>query len=324
MDLDTWFKERTFHNQKYQDLNKLIKQKEEKNLTISLCLPTKNEGITLKPTLETIKRDTMEKYPLVDQLIVMDSHSTDNTWDIAQELSVPIYNDDEVLTEAGSYIGKGEAIWKSLFIMSGDLIGWVDADIKNFDSHFVYGLFGPLIENSEIGFIKAYYQRPIKEHGVLKDTGGGRVTEILARPVINLFYPELAGFIQLLSGEYAGRKEVLESIPYFTGYAVELGMLIEIFRKYGLYEMAQVDLVKRIHRNQPTKALGRMSFAILQAIFKFLEEDSHIDVQSELNRMFHYVSYEKGVYHLSPQEIKVIERPPVVEFRKNPELKYIG
>ncbi len=322
MDNNIWFKKNTFHHRNYSDLKKLVEQKNRKGLSISLCLPTKNEIKTLEPIIKVISEDTMQRYPLVDELIIMDSHSTDNIKEVAEKYGIPLYNDDEVLTEAGSYPGKGEALWKSLYLMNSDLIGWIDADIKNFDSHFVYGLLGPLIENPNIGFIKAFYQRPIKEGGVLRESGGGRVTEITARPIINLFYPELAGFIQPLSGEYAGRREIFTNIPFFTGYAVELGMLIHIFHQFGLFKMAQVDLAKRIHRNQSTKALGRMSFAILQAVFKFLEEDRHIELQTQLNQTLQSISYKKGTYQLMPHEINVIERPPIAKYLQDhkPEL----
>src|SRR4029453_6495501 len=168
--------------------------------------------------------------------------------------------------------GKGEALWKSLHVCKGDLICFVDADIRNFHARFVYGLLGPLPEDPEIQYVKAFCERPIRERNALRATGGGRVTELLARPVINLLWPELAGVVQPLSGEYAGRRETLEQVPFFSGYGVELGLLVDIAARFGVDAIAQVDLDRRVHRNQDMQALGRMSFGILQAVFLPLAE----------------------------------------------------
>ncbi len=306
-----WFNERTFHHKQFSNISKLVKLKKEQDLFISLGLPTFNVEKSIGEIISVIKESLVEKYPLLDQIAIIDSHSSDATVSIAQELGVEIYFDDEVLTSMGTEQGKGEALWKSLHVLTGDIIVWIDSDIENIHPRFVYGLVGPLLYNPEIAFVKGFYQRPIREQGRLKETGGGRVTEILARPILNLFYPELACFIQPLSGEYAGRREVLESVPLYTGYAVEFGLLVEIWRQFGFMSMAQVDLEKRIHPNQPTRALGRMAFAIYQAVFQLLDEDNKIRLLTRLNKVLRTVKYREGTYTLVDNEIRIAKRPPI-------------
>jgi glucosyl-3-phosphoglycerate synthase len=160
-------------------------------------------------------------------------------------------------------------MWKSLAAVRGDLVVWLDADVVDFDPAFVTGLAGPLIEHPEVGYVKAVYRRALGGAG----DGGGRVTEICARPLINIFYPELAGFAQPLSGEAAGRRELLSSVPFFSGYAVEIGLLIDLSRRAGLGALAQVDLGARRHVNQPTAALGAMASAITQAVLRRLADE---------------------------------------------------
>ena len=188
----------------------------------------------------------------------------------------------DVLPRYGSYKGKGEALWKSLYETTGDLVAWSDTDIQDWHPRFFYGTLGPLLTEPRIGYVKAYYQRPIVEGGQLKEGGGGRVTELVARPLINLFFPELSGYIQPLAGEYAGRREHLEQIPFFTGYAVEIGHLIDLAERLGLNGFGQVDLDIRIHRNQELEGLSRMSFVILQAVMKRLEERRKARLFAEL------------------------------------------
>ncbi|HAW60535.1 MAG TPA: glucosyl-3-phosphoglycerate synthase [Actinobacteria bacterium] len=308
---EKWFKERTFHHRDYRNIAGLVELKREQNLTISLGFPTLNVEDTLYNILLVAKEELVERFPLLDQIAIIDGHSTDETVNIARELEIEAYFDDEILPSMGSLSGKGEALWKSLDVLHGDIIAWVDSDIENFHPRFVYGLVGPLLTHKEIGYIKGFYQRPLKTKRAIREAGGGRVTELVARPILNLFYPNLAGFIQPLSGEYAGRREILESVPFYTGYAVETALLVEIQRKYGLESMAQVDLERRMHRNQPTKALGRMSFAILQAVFQLLKEDGKIDLSSMPNKVFHMVGFKDGEYAFRERRIEVVKRPPM-------------
>ena len=188
----------------------------------------------------------------------------------------------DVLTRYGSFVGKGEALWKSLYETSGDIVVWADTDVRNWHARMVYGTLGPLLVEPRLQYVKGYYQRPIVEAGVLKEGGGGRVTELVARPLVNLFFPELSGFIQPLAGEYAGRRSLLEQIPFFTGYAVEIGHLIDAAERAGIEGLGQVDLERRVHRNQELEGLSRMSFVILQAVMKRLEERRRVRLFAEL------------------------------------------
>ncbi len=176
---------------------------------------------------------------------------------------------------------------------------------------FVYGLIGPLLSDPGIGYVKAFYERPSRERNVRQRTGGGRVTELLARPVLNIFWPSLAGFVQPLSGEYAGRREVLEQVPFSSGYGVELGLLIDIATRFGLDSIAQVDLECRIHRNQDTQALSRMSFGILQAALARLAEEGRVGPESYSTTILYQFTKQLQEYHMQPHQIVTLERPPI-------------
>ncbi|MEI7792228.1 MAG: glucosyl-3-phosphoglycerate synthase [Candidatus Berkelbacteria bacterium] len=268
-----WFKRNTFHYSTFSHIAKLVKLKEQKKLTIAVALPTKNEAETIGYIVEMIKENFITKNKLIDEFIVIDSGSTDGTIDIVEKLGVPIYQTKDVPIStdrsAGGW-GKGDNLWKSLFIVKSDIICWVDTDIRNFDPRFIYGLLGPLLTNDEIGFVKGFYRRPLQLGDSLNSSGGGRVTELTVRPLLNTFYPELSKLIQPLSGEYAGRREVLESIPFCINYALETCMMIDIYTKYGLDIIAQSDLKIRVHRNQSLASLSKLSFGIMQAVFNRL------------------------------------------------------
>lgn len=311
MKLEDWFRKRTYHFSEFSDVEALVGLKQEKGLTVSVCLPTRNEADTIPNILPVIRRSLMERHRLVDQLAIIDSRSTDDTVKVAAEYGAEVFFDDEYLVDQPPAYGKGEALWKSLVPLSGDLVVWVDSDIRNFTPHFIYGLLGPLLSNEKIGYVKGYYRRPLFLGDMKRETGGGRVTEICARPLINLFYPELAGLIQPLSGEYAGRRSVLESVPFFTGYGVELGLDIDIFRKYGLAAIAQTDLKRRVHHNQSTEALGQMAFGIMQAVFKRLHDEGRLELRDDPLPVYNSIFYRGGQYGLEAREVKVVERPPL-------------
>ncbi|MGH2813752.1 MAG: glucosyl-3-phosphoglycerate synthase, partial [Actinomycetota bacterium] len=247
----------------------------------------------------------------VDEIVVMDAGSGDDTVAIAQAEGAKVFFEHEVLPGEGPGSGKGEALWKSLHACEGDLICWVDADIRNFHARFVYGLLGPLLLDPDIRYVKAFYDRPIRERNALRATGGGRVTELLARPLINLLWPELAGIVQPLSGEYAGRRETLEQVPFFSGYGVELGLLVDIAARFGVDAIAQVDLDRRVHRNQDMQALGRMSFGILQAAFLRLAEEGR-SVPGNFATTLVQFSNQLVEYQPEPREIVTSRRPPIV------------
>ncbi len=312
-----WYKQHTFKHQQYRDIPRLIRLKEERGHTISLCLPSLNEGSTIGNIIEVIKRKLVDEHRLIDEICVMDGGSSDDTVEVAEAAGAKVYRQERVLRGAGRGQGKGDALWKSLYVMKGDIIVWLDSDIRNIHPRFVYGLVGPLLEHPHIQLVKGFYQRPIQS-GLKRrrKTGGGRVTELVARPLLSLFYPELSALIQPLSGEYAGRRQALESIPFFTGYGVEIGMIIDMRNRYGMEALAQVDLVERVHYNQTIAALGRMSFGVMQAVLLRLQEDGKIELKQEFGRYFTQVDFKEGEYLLDKRRIEVIERPPIKELRE--------
>jgi glucosyl-3-phosphoglycerate synthase len=254
----------------------------------------------------------MGRVPLLDEILVIDSASTDRTREVAEAEGARVVQHPEVLARYGSFRGKGEALWKSLYETNGDIIVWADTDVRNWHSRMVYGTLGPLLHEPRIQYVKGYYQRPIVEDGILKEGGGGRVTELVARPLINLFFPELSGLIQPLAGEYAGRRALLETIPFFTGYAVEMGHLIDVAERVGLEGLGQVDLERRVHRNQELEGLSRMSFVILQAVIRRLEERRKVRLFAELGSTMKLPRSGKGRLSLEVIELADQERPPMI------------
>jgi glucosyl-3-phosphoglycerate synthase len=309
--VDKWFAENTFHASEFKDIKRLVELKEKQGVSVSVGLPALNEEKTIGLVIKRVKAALMDRWPLIDQLLVIDSDSTDRTREIAEELGVRVVQHSQVLPELGSYVGKGEALWKSLYELDGDIVAWIDTDISNIQPRFVYGLLGPLLREPRIEYVKGFYQRPIRQGDKLMSEGGGRVTELMARPLINLFFPELSGMIQPLSGEYAGRRELLESLGFFTGYAVETGLLIDILEARGLSALGQVDLERRIHRNQPLPNLSQMSFVILQAAIRKLEERHRIELLTELGHGMKQIRQDEDRFSLEVREIGDQLRPPM-------------
>jgi nucleotide-binding universal stress UspA family protein len=307
--VDRWFAENTFHAGEFREVAKLVALKEKHGLTISLGLPALNEEATIGLVIRRVKTALMDRVPLLDQIVVIDSDSTDRTREIAADLGVPVVRHSQILPETGSYQGKGEALWKSLHVLDGEIVAWIDTDIRNIQPRFVFGLLGPLLREPRIHYVKGFYRRPIREGTGLVAEGGGRVTELMARPLINLFFPELSGIIQPLAGEYAGRRSLLESVPFFTGYGVEIGLLIDILEAAGLSAIGQVDLERRIHRNQPLANLSQMSFTILQAAISKLEERHRIELLTEVGRGMKVIGQEKEGFNLEVREVADSVRP---------------
>ena len=311
---NNWLEENTFHYSDFKDLNRLVEEKAKKNLKISLCLPTLNEEKTIAKEIIILKSELMTRYPLLDEIIVVDSGSTDKTTEIARAYGADVYLATEILPRLEQFKGKGENLWKALYITKGDIIIYLDADIKNIHHRFAYGLLGPLLLNDHIKFVKAFYDRPIAiGKNKMRPTGGGRVTELVIRPLFSLFFPELTQLIQPLSGEYAGFREVFERIPFPIGYGVETSMNMDIYEKWGLEVMAQVDLDRRIHRNQDTKALGRMAFTILKTFINRKIRLGLIDLKDELfDEMIQY-NLVNNKYQPDIFKIEDHERPPIIE-----------
>ena len=310
--VDTWFAENTFHSREFADLERLVSLKESQNLTVSLGLPALNEAETVGKVIKTVKTALMDEIPLLDEIVLIDSGSSDYTREIAMDLGIPVYIHHEILPEFGAFDGKGEALWKSLHVLKGDIIAWIDTDIKNIHPRFVYGILGPLLFNSHVQYVKGFYRRPLKEGDKTLAGGGGRVTELTTRPFFNLFFPELSGVIQPLSGEYAGRRQALEKLPFFYGYGVETGLMIDLLDEYGINSIAQVDLQERIHHNQPLPSLSKMSFAIMQVVFSRLEKRHNIRLLDDPNLTMNLIRYRPNQrYYLDPEKIYEGERPPI-------------
>ncbi len=309
--VDKWFAENTYNADEFSDLNQLMALKEKHGATISLALPALNEEETVGTVIATIKKALMDDVPLLDEIVLIDSDSTDRTREIAEDLGVPVYVHQQLLPELGVRHGKGEALWKSVFVTKGDIIAWIDTDIVNIQPHFVYGIIGPLLLNQTIQFVKGFYRRPLKVGDKVQAGGGGRVTELTARPLLNLFYPELSGVIQPLSGEYAGRRGALEQATFFSGYGVETGLLIDVFERYGLRAIAQVDLLERIHHNQGLEALSKMSFAIIQTVLRKLEARYVPAIIEDVNKTMKLIRYANGGYFLDVEEVAELSRPPM-------------
>jgi len=317
--VDKWFAENTFNSNEFSNLKQLMAFKEDQGITISLALPALNEELTVGKVITTIKKALMDNVPLLDEIILIDSDSTDQTRQIAKDLGIPVHIHQEILPKLGTRRGKGEALWKSLLVTKGDIIAWIDTDIANIHPRFVYGIIGPLLLNPSIQFVKGFYRRPLRVGKKVQISGGGRVTELAARPLLNLFYPELSGVIQPLSGEYAGRRELLEKVPFFSGYGVETGLLIDVLERHGLRALAQVDLMERIHHNQDLEALSKMSFAIIQTELRKLESRYERAFIEDVNKTMKLIRYSRGDYYLDLEEVAELERPPMItlpEYKK--------
>ncbi len=310
--VDRWFAENTFNSEEFADLESLLRLKTQQGLTISIALPALNEEETVGDVINTLKTAFVDNIPLVDEIVLIDSNSTDNTVEIAKSYDIPVYKHPDILPEIGSVRGKGEALWKSLHICNGDIIAWVDTDIKNIHPRFIYGLLGPLLKHPHIQYVKGYYHRPILVGDQLQAYGGGRVTELVARPLFNLFYPELSGIVQPLAGEYAGRRSALERVPFFSGYGVETGLLIDLHDVFGLGAIAQTNLKERVHHNQPLVGLSKMAFAILQVFISRLEDRYGVQLLDHTNRSMKLITQTPERLALDVTEIGDRERPPII------------
>lgn len=318
--VDRWFAENTFSSAEFEDRQRLVALKQQQGVTISLVLPALNEEETIEEIIRISQQALAEEVPLLDEIILIDSGSHDRTREIARKLGVSVYVHQDILTQYGAFVGKGEALWKSLYVAKGDIIAWIDTDIRNFHPRFVYGILGPLLREPRLSYCKGFYRRPIRHGDTMASAGGGRVTELTARPLFNLFYPELSGVVQPLAGEYAVRRSVIEAVPFFTGYGVETGLLIDLLQNLGLNALAQVDLEQRIHRNQDLMPLSKMAFAIIQVVIQRMESRQRVRLLEPVNQSMKLIRYaEDEGFHLEVREIRDHERPPmdtIPEYRR--------
>lgn len=311
--IEHWIDKNTYHHSEFFDLKQLVEAKERQGLTISLCLPTLNEEKTVGKEIVLFKSELVQRYPLLDEIAVIDSGSSDNTLEVAKNFGADVYLAEDILPEIEPKKGKGENLWKAIYQLKGDIIVYVDADISNIHPRFVYGLVAPLIYRNEVQYVKAFYDRPLSLSGQKKSSGGGRVTEILIRPLFSLFFPELTGIIQPLSGEYAVRREVLEQIHFPIGYGVETSHLIDVYTKFGLDAFAQTDLDQRVHENKSTQALGKMAFGILQTFLNRARALGIIDEMKDYETILRQTHAIEDRYEQKEIEIVEQERPPMIE-----------
>jgi glucosyl-3-phosphoglycerate synthase len=297
------------HHQQFQDIGGLLALKRSQR--ISVCIPTLNEAETIGPIVACIRQQLMERVPLVDEILVIDSGSTDATRDQAAQAGAQVRLSADIAPESGTHLGKGENLWKALHCATGDLICYIDGDIRNFHAGFVTGLLGPLLSDPSVDYVKAFYERPLSHGDDLHPSGGGRVSEILIRPLLSLFYPELSAVLQPLSGEYAARRPLLESLAFPTGYGVEIAHLIDLAAAGKLAHVAQTDLEQRVHRNRSDAELGRMAFALLLVVLRRLERDGKLSLTDPLPTLHRAWSFHGS----DPREILTSitepERPPV-------------
>lgn len=265
---ERWHRRRTFGAHALLEPDGLAARKRASRQRVSVVLPAVNEAETIGSVCAMIRDRLMGHLGIVDELLVVDGESRDGTRAIAEAGGARVYDVAELLPEIPVSPGKGEALWRSLSVVSGDIVVWIDADIRNFSTDFVTRLIAPLLADETISFVKGFYRRPLSMGDELVADEGGRVTELLARPLLAALFPELCGFAQPLSGEYAGRVDVLRRVPFFTGYSVEVGLLIDLLEAVGLDALAQADLGQRIHRNRPLAELAPMAHAIGRTIMR--------------------------------------------------------
>jgi glucosyl-3-phosphoglycerate synthase len=272
---------KTYAHTDFLPLDDIAQTKQASGLRVSAVIPARNEAATIGRIVRCI--GVLRQSGLVDELIVMDSASSDKTAIISAAEGARVVGVGSVCPDLSMPSGKGAALWKSLLVADGDIIVCVDADIDNFDSRFIYGLLGPLLIHDDILLVKAFYQRPLALGSQEYENHGGRVTEILVRPLLSMFYPELAHFFQPLAGEYAFRRAAMEQIPISSGYGVEISMLLEMYARWGTDVFAQVDMDRRRHRNRPVAELGKIAHGVLQALLRRLHDERKMNILASLD-----------------------------------------
>jgi glucosyl-3-phosphoglycerate synthase len=264
-----WHRPASFHHSEFSP----ERLAERRSASISICLPARDEAGTIGPILEQLI--PLRERGVVDQVLVVDE-STDGTAEIARGLGAEVHAAAELMPEFGRVLGKGDKLWRALPLLRGEIVCFLDADSELFGAHFACGLVGPLLQRPELAFVKGYYRRPFRVGSTTLPDGGGRVTELTARPLINQFYPDLAGVEQPLAGELAARRELLERLPFVTGYGVDIALLLDAYAAVGLDGLAQVDLEVRQNAHQPLRDLGPMASAVLSAVAVRLEREGRL------------------------------------------------
>lgn len=309
------FLPRTRHHAEFAAAD-LAAEKRARGLTASVVIPARNEAATVGEVAGTLRRELLDATGLIDEILVVDADSEDGTAEAARASGARVVRQSDVLRDAGTALGKGEALWKGLAASDGDLVVFVDADILDIGPRFVVGLLGPLLIDDQVRFVKATYDRPLQVGDQLEASGGGRVTELLARPLIGAFWPELAWLAQPLSGEYAGDRELLESLPFVQGYGVELALLVDILQGHGPEVITQVDLGRRVHDHQALDALGRMASEILHVAIDRLSRQGRLVLTDPLaTALLQPLRDAAGQLTMAQTETSAGERPPLASWR---------
>jgi glucosyl-3-phosphoglycerate synthase len=298
----TWHRSNSFVHSEFS-ARRLARERQS---TVSLCLPARNESRTIGRILERLT--PLLELGVIDQLVVVDN-STDGTGEIARGWGAEVHDQEQLMPELGPVLGKGDAMWRALSVLRGELICFLDADSEDLGAHFVCGLLGPLIGIPDISFVKGCYRRPFRVGATVLPNGGGRVTELTARPLLNLFYPGLAAFEQPLAGEVAARRELLEQLPFVTGYGVDIALLLDAYQALGLDGLAQVDLDVRQNAHQSLRDLGPMAYAVLHAVASRLEREGRLEGPLPMSFT---LPDDSGLQTLSTASV---ERPPLGSLR---------
>jgi glucosyl-3-phosphoglycerate synthase len=298
----SWHRSHTFHHSAFP----VARLAAERRYSVSVCLPARNEERTIGAIIGALT--PLRDARVIDQIVVVDA-STDATGRIARDLGAEVHSQHDLRPELGPVLGKGDAMWRSLSVLTGDVVCFLDADSEHFGPHFACGLLGPLLCDSRISFVKGLYRRPFKLGDTTLPDGGGRVTELTARPLLNLFYPDLSGVAQPLAGEIAARRDLLEQLPFVTGYGVDIALLVDAYEAVGLEGIAQVDLDVRQNAHQPLRDLGPMAFAVMRALATRLERDGRL--QGPLPA----AHFEPGSDDLPALAGEPVERPPLCTLR---------
>jgi glucosyl-3-phosphoglycerate synthase len=261
---------RAFHHAGYPP----ERLRDERTATVSVCVPAREVADTIGRVVDELV--ALREMGAIDQVVVLDAWSQDGTGEIAARRGAEVHQQGELMAAFGPVLGKGDAMWRALSVVSGEVVCFVDGDTEGFGRHFACGLAGVAACEPGAQFVKAFFRRPFRVGGVSLPEGGGRVNELMARPLLRRFYPELADVRQPLAGEIAARRELLERLPFATGYAVETGMLIDAYQEVGTGGLAQVDLEARQNRHQPLSALAPMADAVLGAVAVRLEREGRL------------------------------------------------
>ncbi|MGY1642862.1 glucosyl-3-phosphoglycerate synthase [Geodermatophilus sp. SYSU D00703] len=308
-DARAWFEHRTTSAPSLAalDLGALLRAKRRGQHRVSVVLPARDEQDTVGGVVAGLREHWVLRTPLVDELLVVDSDSTDATARVARAAGADVVATSDVLPAHGTRPGKGEALWKSLAATTGDLVVFLDADLIGDVTHYVPGLLAPLLTEPQVDYVKGCYTRPLQVDGMSVPAGGGRVTELTARPLLNALWPELAGFVQPLGGEYAGRRAVLEQVPFVSGYGVEVGLLVDLLRLTGLGGLAQVDLGVRRHTSQSQEALGRMAGQVVSTVLS----RAGAALQAEAGGLLTQFRHDGLGFVPQSTPVTVDERPPM-------------